>query len=444
MIGDVYAGGNLKLYCKYNHRLKPLSIQSISSCNRIQKRTWKVMFYDRKKPFLISSVGKCLYSVNGIYEERDCDQKYLDEYNGLLKVRVHMVEVNEKQQLEKRGFDCKERAFKYLIGAPIYVYNAPVFGLQIKHREFPCKIKCIWGNVLGHADGGVYHVPEVNGIFPSSFVPKFTIGYSLEAPGYHPKVKKIKAFYDAEMSYRTDADIWTPYVTTVLDQTIEKWTAEKKKYTTSQIDGATFIQNNCQSLSGREGLVTDLQQYFRVDSLGKCLNNKHWGSNDKLATIGKYKFHLAWENQYSQDYVTEKVYHALLAGTIPVYLGSANVAKFVPENSFIDIRKFSNNMSRLAGYLHYLISNSSALSKFHKWRADENLGPIGSVFQKTADNVNSRQCRSCMYIYSQKYGIPWNKSMQVIDSGRQPRQYACIGRSNLRYLSLQEYLQIFV
>jgi hypothetical protein len=37
----------------------------------------------------------------------------------------------------------------------------------------------------------------------------------------------------------------------------------------------------------------------------------------KIETVARYKFYLAWENSNTPDYVTEKVYHALEAGSVP-------------------------------------------------------------------------------------------------------------------------------
>lgn len=37
----------------------------------------------------------------------------------------------------------------------------------------------------------------------------------------------------------------------------------------------------------------------------------------KRDVMRKYKFHLAFENSDTKDYVTEKMYHALQVGTVP-------------------------------------------------------------------------------------------------------------------------------
>lgn len=50
----------------------------------------------------------------------------------------------------------------------------------------------------------------------------------------------------------------------------------------------------------------------------------------------RYKFCVAMENSIRQDYMTEKMWDALAAGCIPIYLGSKNAAKIIPDpNSII-------------------------------------------------------------------------------------------------------------
>jgi len=57
----------------------------------------------------------------------------------------------------------------------------------------------------------------------------------------------------------------------------------------------------------------------------------------KVKVLSHYKFYLAFENLPVLDYVSEKVFEGLFAGTVPVYRGSPTIAKFMPSNdSFID------------------------------------------------------------------------------------------------------------
>ena len=65
---------------------------------------------------------------------------------------------------------------------------------------------------------------------------------------------------------------------------------------------------------------------------------------DKNTEILKYRFHICSENTYDQkysyNYMTEKLPHAFHNGAIPLYMGCYNIEDMVPENTFIDLRKY--------------------------------------------------------------------------------------------------------
>ena len=57
----------------------------------------------------------------------------------------------------------------------------------------------------------------------------------------------------------------------------------------------------------------------------------------------RYLFSLAFENSLTPDYVSEKVYQALSAPTIPVYMGPSNYYQFLPRvNSVIYFGHFES------------------------------------------------------------------------------------------------------
>lgn len=71
----------------------------------------------------------------------------------------------------------------------------------------------------------------------------------------------------------------------------------------------------------------------------------------KLDFLGAYRFNVAFENCRNDcGYITEKLFDALLAGTVPVYLGNESIQTFAPPNSFVDARMFPN-FTELAVYL---------------------------------------------------------------------------------------------
>lgn len=64
--------------------------------------------------------------------------------------------------------------------------------------------------------------------------------------------------------------------------------------------------------------------------------------DDKLATISNYRFNLCLENCEYPGYLTEKIFDAMLAGTVPVYRGAPDVTDFVPRECFIEVRSCSD------------------------------------------------------------------------------------------------------
>lgn len=63
---------------------------------------------------------------------------------------------------------------------------------------------------------------------------------------------------------------------------------------------------------------------------------------DKLGAISSCKFNLCIENLCYKGYITEKIIHSFVVGSIPVYLGAPDIEKYIPKNCFIDVRDFSN------------------------------------------------------------------------------------------------------
>ena len=52
-------------------------------------------------------------------------------------------------------------------------------------------------------------------------------------------------------------------------------------------------------------------------------------------TLSRYKFSLAFENSCEPEYVTEKFWQSLVAGTVPVVVGAPNILNFAPTNDSI-------------------------------------------------------------------------------------------------------------
>ncbi len=83
----------------------------------------------------------------------------------------------------------------------------------------------------------------------------------------------------------------------------------------------SFVVSNGKADSIREEFFELLGAYKRVDSGGKYKNNIGACVGDKQAFLSQYKFNIAFENSQTNGYLTEKIFDAKAAGTLPIYWG---------------------------------------------------------------------------------------------------------------------------
>lgn len=64
------------------------------------------------------------------------------------------------------------------------------------------------------------------------------------------------------------------------------------------------------------------------------------GCVSKYEVMSNYAFALCFENMAMTGYVTEKIFDCFYAGTIPLYLGAKDINSLIPENAYVDCRRF--------------------------------------------------------------------------------------------------------
>jgi hypothetical protein len=63
----------------------------------------------------------------------------------------------------------------------------------------------------------------------------------------------------------------------------------------------------------------------------------------KNEVLNKTRFCICFENAKDiPGYVTEKIFDCIIAGCIPVYFGEPNIKNWIPEDCFVDFRKFAS------------------------------------------------------------------------------------------------------
>jgi len=89
-----------------------------------------------------------------------------------------------------------------------------------------------------------------------------------------------------------------------------------------------------------------LTQYKIIDSGGGYLNNIGYhierGVQNKLSWMRNYKFSIAFENSRHPGYTTEKLMHALISSTIPIYWGNPLASLDFNPKAFINCHDYSS------------------------------------------------------------------------------------------------------
>ncbi|PKA62516.1 Alpha-(1,4)-fucosyltransferase [Apostasia shenzhenica] len=216
--------------------------------------------------------------------------------------------------------------------------------------------------------------------------------------------RKPSGFEDIFIGYHADDDLQSTYAGALFHN-------NRNYHLSSYKHNDTLVYwSSSRCLSYRNKLAASLLSLIPHHSFGKCLNNvggldmalsfypecinsnsePHWWDHLHCA-MSHYKFVLAIENTVTESYVTEKLYYALDAGTVPIYFGAPNVWDFVPPNSIVDGSKFKS-LEELASYVKAVAGDPVAYAEFHAWRR---CGVLGNYGRARAISLDTLPCRLC-------------------------------------------------
>jgi len=254
------------------------------------------------------------------------------------------------------------------------------------------------------ADAVVFHLPNLKKL---PVVPKrpgqLWVSLSMEPDALYPWQADplFTKVFDLRMSFHLHADVRVPYFSSADTSFLRR--PGKWKYRWAP---AVYFASNSDDHNGRRVRVEELMKHLKVDSYGASLRNRHLrkdqGRRTKLKTISRYAFNLAFENSNEPDYVSEKVYDSLIAGTVPVYFGAPNVEEFLPgKNCVIKAADFSSPRE-LADYLRFASRNSAEYRKYLAWKNE----PFQENFLQELQKVTTPKLRRlCFKIRERQQGL---------------------------------------
>ena len=259
---------------------------------------------------------------------------------------------------------------------PLILFYTTVFGKPVDLASIQCEMPGRWTldkRQASEAAAVVFHLPDFREIGDAYKYPgQYWVAWSMECGQNYKRVAdpKFLQHFDITMTHESRSDVWTPYLPPapwwkgVLTKPIMPKTEEAP---------VALFQSAGTNSSRRVDLATELARHIKIDSYGRYLNNRSvegpdLGPQTKIETIARHKFCFAMENAIEADYVTEKIYDAFLAGTVPIYLGAPNVDEFVPPDSYIDASAFTS-ARELAAYLQHLIETPQEYEAYFAWRS---------------------------------------------------------------------------
>ena len=200
-----------------------------------------------------------------------------------------------------------------------------------------------------------------------------------ESPQFtYYNVSDFDGFFNWSMTYRPSSDIYAPYfgITRLREGDPKTHSKKRKNFADNKDKKVLAIISHCTDY--RMNMIRKLKQFIDVDLYGACkdlinpeLPHCQRGTEHCITLMQRYKFYLAIENGYCEDYVTEKYYkNGLIRHIVPILLNGGNYSNteqvFLPD-SYINIEDFKD-MKSLGEHLNYLDQNDTAYNGYHDWR----------------------------------------------------------------------------
>jgi hypothetical protein len=252
------------------------------------------------------------------------------------------------------------------------------------------------------ADAIVFHVPQLTYgrrlLMPRKRRGQLWVAHTIECEENYVMLRdpKFMRHFDLTMTYRLDSDVPATYVTYYAGaENLARALRRPPQPKISEPLVNSFVSSRI-NRSGRREYLRELARYLPMDSYGTFMRNRtlalDLGRPSKLETIARYKFTLSFENACGRDYVTEKFFDPLVAGSVPVYLGAPNVEDFAPgDRCFINLADFPNP-KHLAQYLKELAADADAYQSYFAWKEQPYRPAFRNLLGLTAAGPIARLC----------------------------------------------------
>ena len=226
--------------------------------------------------------------------------------------------------------------------------------------------------------------------------------------------------FDYTISYREDADF--PNYAMILDTFDKDKLLDIVPYDIKIKQEMISVWISDCNAKGRNNILTILKKKgITVAQYGRCdrdhddteplkyashqlkdLDQLKAANVQKMVHSSQHLFMFAAENSISPYYHTEKVYHGLMSGSVPVYFGANTIDKYVPKHSIIKVSEHKN----IAEYLKKVASDISLYNEYLEWRNK----PLPSYFLDKLNYKPKSACDICNTLISKNQSAPTTQS----------------------------------
>jgi hypothetical protein len=148
----------------------------------------------------------------------------------------------------------------------------------------------------------------------------------------------------------------------------------------------------------------------------------------------KHMFALIVDESMENDFITNALWEALYAGTIPIYYGAKNIDQYVPTNSLVAFLKIGKEAAAVERVFQ-IQQNSSLWETYHEWRK----GPLPAVWKQKFEFAKAEPfCRICKWAYAKRYGLGLNLNTYDVQTPMIPRDKLCVSNVGLAVQPFQE------
>lgn len=256
------------------------------------------------------------------------------------------------------------------------------------------------------------------------------VGVYFESPVHYPNLENeaVVSQFNLTMGFRPDSDlpIFNMIYDTVKDFDrirdfpLPTWEAKNA----SEVPLMSVWISNCgidtthrlsilQELASHGVTYASYGQCQRTHNLEETLSSlptSEWQDYGKegpgaelIAAATKHMFFYAAENSEYPYYITEKVFHGLVAGSVPVYIGdSDHLKQIAPPHSVIYANDFES-VEALAAHLMRVGRNPALYESYLQWRGQptslKNIRRIMALPQWASEHNSEYACGLCGFLH---------------------------------------------